>query len=118
MGERDRSPHFKHPFRLSSTGKRLKAETWLQGTIDEIAQCVLIILSFPVGSRIEKPTFGSPDQTFEMVGVNLDIIKNAIETWEPRASAVLDQHPDLLDQLVADVLIQVNAGPNSGETSG
>ena len=96
-------PHFSLPFRFASPN----AAVTEQDSLDEIADAVYAILVCPLGFRVESPLFGLPDQTFAM-GVELDVIRDAIETWEPRAVALLDERPDLLDELVARVEVLVN----------
>jgi phage baseplate assembly protein W len=100
-------PHFALPFRFVSPG----AGVTDQDSLDEIAYCVYAILVCPLGFRVESPLFGNPDQTFAMPAPDLDMIRNAVETWEPRAAALLAEHPDLIDELVArvEVLVQIRS---------
>ena len=96
-------PHFSLPFRFATPG----AIVTEQDSLDEIADCVYAILVCPTGFRVESPLFGVVDQTFAMPAPDLDMIRNAIETWEPRASALLAEHPDALDELIARVEVNV-----------
>jgi phage baseplate assembly protein W len=100
-------PHFALPFRFSSPA----AAVTEQDSLDEIANAVYAILVCPVGFRVESPLFGVPDQTFAMPAPDLDEIRNAIETWEPRAAALLSERPDVIDALIArvEVLVQVRS---------
>jgi phage baseplate assembly protein W len=100
-------PHFSLPFRFASPYAAVSE----QDSLDEIADCVYAILVCPVGFRVESPLFGLPDQTFAMPAPDLDEIRAAIEEWEPRASALLDEQPDALDELVAhvEVLVQLRS---------
>jgi hypothetical protein len=92
-------PHFSLPFRFAGP----RAAVSEQDSLDEIADCCVAILTCPQGFRIELPRFGLPDPTFTMPGPSLDVVRTAIETWEPRASTVLDEYPDLLDVLVSHI---------------
>lgn len=96
-------PHFSLPFRFATPF----AATSEQDSLDEIADCVYAVLVCPVGFRVELPAFGIDDPTFGPQPVDLDEIRNAVETWEPRAAAALDQHPDALDELVARLEVGV-----------
>lgn len=88
-------PHLALPFRFTTP----YAAICEQDSLDEIADCVLAILSCPVGFRVELPDFGITDQTFSTI-VDTDELLEAIEAWEPRASATFDQYPGLFDQLI------------------
>lgn len=100
-------PHFSLPFRFATPAALVNE----QDSLDEIADCVYAILVCPIGFRVESPLFGTVDQTFAMPAPDLDMIRNAVETWEPRAVALLAERPDLLDELVAriEVLVQVRS---------
>jgi phage baseplate assembly protein W len=92
-------PHFSLPFRFTSPA----AAVTEQDSLDEIADCVLAVLVCPTGFRVESPLFGIPDLTFAMPAPDLDDIRDAIATWEPRAAVLLDGHPDSVDELLAHV---------------
>jgi phage baseplate assembly protein W len=81
-----KTPHFAHPFRV--TGKSVAVVE--QDTQQEIETCVRALLSTRLGSRMEEPEYGIPDQLFELLGPNpnVDAVLTAIEEWEPRASAL------------------------------
>jgi len=96
-------PHFSLPFRFATP----QAAVNEQDSLEEIADCCFAILVCPVGFRIDEPTFGLPDPTFSMPAPSLNDIRDVIETWEERAGTVLDQHPDVLDALIARVEIDV-----------
>lgn len=97
-------PHFALPFRFQGT----QAATSEQDSIDEISDCVLAVLVCPRGYRSELPDFGIPDPTFSSP-LDEDVIRNAIATWEPRADALIDAAPDVLDSLITrvELLVQV-----------
>lgn len=93
-------PHLSLPFRFATP----YAAVCEQDSLDEIADCVLAILSCPIGFRVELPSFGITDQTFSTI-VDTDELLEAIEAWEPRASATFDQYPGLFDQLIRHVTV-------------
>jgi hypothetical protein len=95
-------PHFSVPFRFTPA-----AAVTDQGSIDEIVDCIVAILVCRRGFRVELPAFGLPDPTFTSPGPDLDEIRRAVETWEPRAAVTLTEYPDLLDELVARVELGV-----------
>jgi len=96
-------PHFSLPFRFGNPTAAVSE----QDSLDEIADCVLAVLVCPAGFRVELPQFGLPDPTFAMPTPDLDEIREAIDTWEPRAAVALDTYPDLLDELIARVEVDV-----------
>lgn len=98
-------PHFSYPFRFSSPQVAVSE----QDSLDDISDCVLAILSYPQGYRVELPEFGLPDPTFSSPGVDVDVFRQTVEYWEPRALAAFNAQPDQLDELIAHVqtLIQV-----------
>jgi hypothetical protein len=98
-------PHFSLPFRFVNP----QAATTEQDSLDEIADCVFAVLICPVGFRVELPLFGLPDPTFSMPQPDLDQIAQAIETWEERASLVLDEQPAAFDELISHVQTLVQA---------
>lgn len=100
-------PHFSQPFRFVSPAAAVSE----QDSLDEIADAVYAILVCPAGFRVESPLFGVPDQTFAMPAPDLGEIRDAVETWEPRAAAILSERPDVIDELIArvEVLVQVRS---------
>jgi phage baseplate assembly protein W len=94
-------PHFSLPFRFATPYVAVSE----QDSIDEIADCVLAILSYPLGYRVELPSFGLPDPTFSSPVVDIDEIRTVVERWEERASAQLTQQHDAVDELITRVLM-------------
>jgi hypothetical protein len=97
-------PHFSYPFRFASPSAAVSE----QDSLDEIADCVLSVLLCPSGFRVELPTFGLVDPTFAVPSPDLDQIRDVVDAWEPRAAAVLSEYPDLIDELIAHVEIDVS----------
>jgi phage baseplate assembly protein W len=78
-----RTPHFAAPFRVTGSS----AAVVEQDSQEEIESCVEAVLRTPVGSRIEEPGYGIPDETFTQLAPNptAEVYLNAIAEWEPRA---------------------------------
>lgn len=79
--------HFAVPFRFERLRDgRARAVTTAQGTPEEIADCVEIILRTVAGQRATLQGFGRPDLEF---GDNAELMRSAlmaaIDQWEPRA---------------------------------
>lgn len=81
-----KTPHFKTPFQIVD-GKVAEVE---QDSQEEIEQCVVAILRTPVGTRIENPELGIPDEAFEQLGPNpsAEPYLSILEEFEPRARLV------------------------------
>lgn len=96
-------PHFSLPFRFATPYAAVNE----QDSIDEIADCALAIMLYPLGYRVELPSFGLPDPTFASPHVDTDEIRTVIERWEDRASLRLGQEYDAIDELITRVLMTV-----------
>jgi phage baseplate assembly protein W len=61
-----------------------------QDSIEEIGDCVEAALRTPVGSRIDAPEYGVPDETFNQLGPNpsAEVYLAAVAAVEPRAHLV------------------------------
>lgn len=85
-----------------------------QDTTDELAVCVRTILSFELGSRVERPEFGIADPTFQQRPLDLFDVEQAIDMYEPRAAVSVTEVPDPTDPLATTVRVDV-AMPDSEE---
>jgi hypothetical protein len=88
-------PHLAVPF--SFAGPHNSARVNDQDSPDDIAACAEAVLRYQPGTRLALPGFGVSDQTFSREP-DLDEIEVALEEYEPRASATLD---DVTDDLLA-----------------
>jgi hypothetical protein len=77
-----------------------RAATVEQDTVDEIAMCVVTLLRFDVGDRMEAPNFGVEDLTFRQAPLDLEQLRGAILEFEPRAQTLIEQDQDQLDTLI------------------
>lgn len=96
-------PHFALPFRFGLPHVAVTE----QDSIDEIGDCVLAVLSCPLGYRVELPDFGVADPTFSTPSVDLDSLRESVELWEPRAVVALEQAMDFYDVLITRVQAEV-----------
>lgn len=100
------TPHLKIPFQVGTDHAVMTVE---QDTIDEIAQCVSVLLLTTVGERLEVPDYGIPDITFNTT-LPLATIRTAIERWEPRATAMVTDEVDSLDELLRHIGVTLSVG--------
>lgn len=77
--------HLAVPFRYDATGS---AVTIAQDSIDDVAQCVRVLLSTPTGTRVEQFDYGIPDPTFTDDAALVAQITGAVARWEPRAAGL------------------------------
>jgi phage baseplate assembly protein W len=105
-----RIPQLELPIRFTSSSGRLVLAVVEQDSLDEIATNVATILLFPKGHRDDKPAFGNPDQAFAKA-ISLEMIKQAIVTWEPRAEMLSTLE---LEDLVARVTVLVSQSSSVG----
>lgn len=99
-------PHLSVPLRLA--GDRLA--TVEQDSLEEVGQCVETICRYPVGSRPELPEFGIPDFTFRPVPISPTELADAIGEWEPRATALVEETPDLFKNATEILSVEVRGG--------
>lgn len=79
-------PHFAYPFRFGVGGH---AATVDQDELDDIRNCVMILLRTEVGSRLDLPEYGVPQQFLKENGINVNGVLSAINRWEPRAQVAM-----------------------------
>lgn len=94
-------PHLALPFRYVGGAPAVNE----QDSPDDVAACVEAVLRTRPGQRAEHPDFGAPDPTFAQRPLDLDAVVVRVETWEPRAHALAEEHPDVFDETVSNVLV-------------
>jgi hypothetical protein len=104
MALRPTNPHFNLPFRLSPGG----ADVVEQDTVDDVANCVQMIVETHVGYRLEAPTFGIPDLTFRTIPVGRDELAGMIISQEPRAQVFVQEWIDLVDNMIDRLNVEVS----------
>lgn len=78
-------PHLSWPLTLNSNGSFAALE---QDSVEELAQCVAVLIVTPAGSRMEAPDYGSPRPEFGAVDAAATYA--AVLEWEPRVDLTLD----------------------------
>lgn len=96
-------PHFSFPLRLAADGGLATVE---QDTIDDVAQCVRVLVDTAVGERVELPAYGIEDPSFTE-GIDRDEIRRAVDEWEPRAALMIESEPDQYDEMIENVIMDV-----------
>lgn len=97
-------PHFARPFRIVAGAAKVHE----QDSIEEIQDCVEAVLRTTRGEREYRPEFGIRDHALEEAGDTLEVdVREAIEEHEPRASALVQDDPSQLDDLVMKVRVSM-----------
>jgi phage baseplate assembly protein W len=98
-------PHLSLPLRVdSATGHLAEVE---QDSVDDVAACAEAVLRTRPGERDEHPHFGSPELVFAQMPVSTEGLVAAVETWEPRARVLVEENPDLADELLTRLRVRV-----------
>lgn len=97
-------PHFDLPFRFAG-GQAVVVD---QATMRDIQNCVEAIIRTRPGEREGEPEFGIADPTFDLIPADTKHIKQQIEEWEPRATILLEEVPDVVDTLLDKVNVRVS----------
>jgi phage baseplate assembly protein W len=108
-------PHIAIPFRFVNQNPGAGVEMNEQDTLDDIYDCVQAICRCTYGFRPELREFGIHDQTFsESDEIDLNLLEVQVSRWEPRASILYEQAPDLLDRLndIVKLRVATQGGPN------
>lgn len=102
------NPHFAIPFKIGTIGHGdPTALVTEQDSEEEIFDCVEVILRYETGYRIEKPEFGTPDQTFAEPTPDTTRVFEAIDRWEPRAEPIIEVNLDEFDALISRVKVAI-----------
>jgi len=98
-----KNPHFQVPFRFGGINGGAFMND--QDTFDDIRDCIKTIIAYPIGSRQELPTFGSPDVTFQVDTGRIPVkLKSAIALWEPRPATALTGQQGITDEMLVGIL--------------
>lgn len=102
--------HFDYPFRFAGS----RAVVNDQDSIEDVLAAAQVILRTPVGFRPETPEFGRPEFSFKIQPVGADFVAEIITSQDPRADVLVTEHPDILDDLVDVINIEIGT---TGEVS-
>ena len=95
--------HVAWPLRLSAGGLAVVE----QDTLDDVTQCVSVLLHTQVGARVLEPDFGIEDPTFSD-GLDVDEVVEAAADYEPRAAIdVIDLVDDGTGQSVTRLSVDL-----------
>jgi phage baseplate assembly protein W len=97
------TPHFALPLRYVNGSAVVNQ----QDTMDDIADCVEAVCLTTPGDRDEMPDFGIEDPTFDAQPIPLGALLAQITMFEPRATLLASQAPDMLDVAVANISLNV-----------
>lgn len=97
------TPHFDLPFRLVGSS----FFTVEQDSEEDIANCVEAILRTPYNSIPDTEDFGLDDHTFDIQPIDTDAVTRQILNQEPRASLLIEQETDFVDNLIARVTVTI-----------
>lgn len=95
-------PKFRWPFQMQPLNQG--AAVVEQDSVQEVAQCVYAILATEEGTRPELPDFGLEDSAFKLGGLDLELIRDVAEEWEPRADLLTES---TWSQLLQEVKVRV-----------
>jgi phage baseplate assembly protein W len=97
-------PHLQIPLRL--LGNHLGQVE--QDTVDDVAQCVQVIVSTPLGFSDELPDMGLTMQEFYVGGADVEEIQAQLDEHEPRWAGLVEEAPDKLDVALSVVSVRVS----------
>jgi phage baseplate assembly protein W len=101
-------PQLAYPLRIDpASGTFAVVE---QDSVDDVAGCVEVVLRTRVGDRDELPEFGIPDLTFLELPLDLDDLVDMVSLWEPRAELLIEEAPQVLNDLTTRLQITVGVG--------
>jgi hypothetical protein len=101
-------PHLAWPLHREGTS----LATVEQDSVQEVAQCVAILLSTEVGTFLHQPEFGITDPLFDRIPVDLEPLDQAAADFEDRAVLTFTDDTDnatlALGEDQVGVLVDVN----------
>ena len=104
-------PHLAWPLRLAASGSLAIVE---QDTIDDVRQCVHVLLNTPLGARLLAPEVGVEDPTFT-TGIDAQALAALLEDQEDRARVhITAAGPTGDGQHAASVVVELAADPEQG----
>jgi hypothetical protein len=100
------NPHFDLPFRFTG-GTPGGVPVQEQGTFEDVANCVEMIVRTPLGFRDDAPDFGFPElELLEQPILTKDVLE-LVQAQEPRAAVFISEMPDKLDVLIDRLTVEV-----------
>lgn len=105
------TPQFDLPFRLDADGKEVPVNE--QDSVEDVGDCVEAILRTPLGFFEDDPDFGYEDPTFTEGRPEMEEVQTAIMLNEERAEVLIEESPDLLNQFVSRVHVNVEVASDA-----
>ena len=81
-------PHLAFPFARTPDGTGIQVNE--QDTVEEIMACEMVIVSYPVGFREDRPEFGWAWPDLAQAPVSTASIEQALKEFEPRGPVRID----------------------------
>jgi phage baseplate assembly protein W len=101
-------PHFAFPFeRDPATGKVRVVE---QDTSEHVMACENVIVRCPTGFRPDRPDFGWDFPTFRNAPIDVTVLENALQRFEPRSRARGHEYADIANQARRNITVEVQGG--------
>lgn len=103
MAEPRTIPKLKVPLQMGAHG----LATVEQDSVDDVAQCVYMLLATPRGSRLEEPDYGVEEVLWDGFPPDLSEWFTQIAIWEPRAEVeTLAELESLLERVTVGVKVK------------
>jgi len=99
--------HFSLPFRWATPHAAVSE----QDTQQEIAECCETIIRYPLGYRPELPDFGCAEVVFGMEPLDVAGIQQALDQWEPRAQALVEEGDFDVEEWAAEITATLGGQP-------
>lgn len=87
-------PHFAYPFTRTPDGTGIGVNE--QDTEDEIMACEMVVISYPVGFRDDRPEFGWAWPELAQAPISSAQLEQALKEFEPRAPVRIDEIHDAI----------------------
>jgi len=97
-------PHLSFPVALGSGGRLRTVE---QGTDEELAEAIAMVLAWPQGTKREAESFGAAPTIGEMP--DLEALRVAVERSEPRVRILMGI--EKLDAAIERIALDFQGGP-------
>jgi phage baseplate assembly protein W len=104
-------PHLSFPFQRTADGASITVNE--QDTVDEIMACEMVIVSYPVGYREDRPEYGWAFPDLAQAPISTASLEQALKEFEPRGPVQIDAVHDYANStatLNVNVHIQSEGG--------
>jgi len=99
-------PHFAFPFHVDGSSFGVRE----QDTVEEIQDCVIVLILTPEGSRLVLPDYGTPELLYSQTPANVSAVLANCNKWEPRATTTLTETLTTFDEKIANIQAQITGG--------